>query len=381
MYKSRFPKQILTGMSKHLLFGNLSLAVIFISSMILFEACDTQRPAIGHEDKIYIIADTTEYYELEPILTEVFTKIIYTPQPENLFNIERKTLEELDGVKNRKNLIIISALNSGNEVTDFIKERLDSNVAQMVEGGKEFVFNKYDLWAADQLVMFLTAPNVEELSKKILLNKDNLIHYFKSISNKRLYRSLYNPSYERTKIEAQLLKDYGWIIYVQADFQLAKSVPEDNFVWLRRAINTDMERWIFVHWIENASPELLNSDSIYAMRNKITTKHYQTVNPDVHVIIADDQPPAYSEVNFQDKYAIMSQGFWRFNDKSGGGPFISYTFFDEKTQRIYMLDGSIYAPKYYKKKLIQQVDVILQSWKPAYELPEEKKEDLLDELN
>ncbi len=65
-----------------------------------------------------------------------------------------------------------------------------------------------------------------------------------------------------------------------------------------------------------------------------------------------------SEVNFNGKYALMTQGLWRFNNGSGGGPFISYTFYDEETRRIYILDASIFAPKYFKKDLIQSVDVL-----------------------
>jgi hypothetical protein len=63
-----------------------------------------------------------------------------------------------------------------------------------------------------------------------------------------------------------------------------------------------------------------------------------------------------------------------------GGPFINYTFFDEKTKRLYMVDGSIYAPKYYKRNLIQQVDVILQSFMTESELTADRKEDLLDSV-
>ncbi|MBN1301550.1 MAG: DUF4837 family protein [Melioribacteraceae bacterium] len=355
------------------------LPVIFILS-ILIAACSGKRNAIGNEDEIIVVADSSEYLMLEPVLYETFSKVIYTPQPENLFNLIRKPYEELPAVKRKKNVIIVAPLNSGGYTSDYIKSILDSSVTDLVRNNKEFVFNKYDLWANDQLVMILTAPTIEDLEKKIVSNKDNLLHYFRKISDKRLFNSLYNARYERKDIEAKLLNNYGWIIYVQADFQLATDAPEDNFVWLRRAVNTDMERWIFVHWIDNVTPEWLNKDSITAIRDGLTEKYYKTTDNKNHVVIAQDQLTTFTEVNFLDKYAIMANGFWRFTDKSGGGPFISYTFYDEKTNRIYMLDGSIYAPKYYKKKLIQQVDVTLQSFLTKQQLSEDKIEDLLEEL-
>jgi hypothetical protein len=88
-----------------------------------------------------------------------------------------------------------------------------------------------------------------------------------------------------------------------------------------------------------------------------------------------------SEVNFNGKYALMTQGLWRFENGSGGGPFISYTFFDEETRRIYILDGSIFAPKYFKKDLIQSVDVLLHSFKTESEVDSIFKEELFEELD
>ncbi|MCB0747266.1 MAG: DUF4837 family protein, partial [Ignavibacteriae bacterium] len=154
---------------------------------------------------------------------------------------------------------------------------------------------------------------------------------------------------------------------------------DEKFVWLRRGMNTDMERWIFIHWIENGSPEFLHADTITAERNRLTKNYYRTTDDSAYVELYDDYKMD-SEVNFNGKYALMTQGLWRFNDQSGGGPFISYTFYDEKTRRIYMLDASIFAPKYFKKSLLQQVDVLLHSFKSEYEVDTLEKEDILSAL-
>ncbi len=358
---------------------NLLLTAALILLSLTFLGCDTQRPAVGQEDLIYVVADSSEYYELEGTLRQVYGKVIYTPQPENLFQIKRHSIHSLDKVKNKKNVIVIAPFNSGSYTSQYINSILDSNVTELVQADSEFVFNKYDLWARDQLVSIMTAPTMEKLKQNMLQEHENLLYYFQKISDKRLFKSLYNPSYERKDIEAKLLDQYGWIIYVQADYQLALNKPEDNFVWLRRAPGSDMERWIFVHWIENASPDFLQKDSIYAERNRITNKYYVTTDETAAVEIADSYITT-SEVNFLDRYALMTQGLWRMNDKSMGGPFINYTFYDEESGRIYMLDGSIYAPKYYKKKLIQQVDVLLQSFMTKNDLTEDKINDLMDEL-
>jgi len=356
--------------------------LFFTLVSILFISCDTKKNAIGNSDEIFVIADTTEYYQLEPVLAETFEKIIYTPQPENVFSIKRSSFENLQKFKRRKNIIIIAPMNSESQTSKYIRKNLDKNVKKLVEADSVFVFNKYDLWAKDQIVMFLTSPSIEKLKNNILLNKENLLYYFQKMSNNRLSQSLYNEVYEKKVVEAKLLKNYAWTIYVQADFLLAKESKKDNFVWLRRAVNSDMERWIFIRWIENATPDMLNYDSLYNWRNRTTEKFYRTSDEKTFVKISEAPfKPNLSEVNFNKKYSLFMQGFWKFQDNSCGGPFLNYSFFDPKSKRLYMIDGSIYAPKYFKKNLIQQVDVLLQSFMLKSEMSKERIEDLMDELD
>ena len=369
-------------MSMKLTFSSKKFLILVLALFVasLLNSCDTKRTATGNEDEIFVVADSSEYEELKSTLQQVFGKIIYTPQPEPLFTLTRKDYYQIESVKNKKNVVFVAPLNSDSKVSQYIEDALDSSVTQRVNENEEFVFNKYDLWAANQLVMFLTSPTTEDLEENILSDQENLLYHFQNISNKRLYKSLYNKKFERKEIEGQFLRDYGWIIYVQADYLLAKNEPEDNFVWIRRAPGTNMERWIFVHWIENASPEYLNADSICAIRDSITSKYYLSMDEKNYVKIADDYKMS-AEVNFNGRYAIMTQGLWEMDEPGMmGGPFVNYTFYDEDSKRLYMLDGSIYAPKYYKKKLIQQVDVTLQSFMTEDEISEDKKENLLDAL-
>ena len=345
--------------------------------VLQLSSCDFQKPAYGPEDEIVVIADSSEYQMLKPALDSTFEKIIYTPQPEKLFTLKRVPEINMEQYKNRKNIIIIAPLNSNSNTGKFINGSVDPKLKSKILSDSVFEITKYSLWARNQLVMLLTAPTMPKLIADINKSRDNLLYAFQKISDQRLYASLYNSEFEQKKVEGGFLKKYGWVIYVQADYQVALNVPKDNFVWLRRGVNTDMERWIFVHWIDNASPDYLNADSVRAIRNRMTKKFYRTADDSSYVIIAGDYYTT-TEVNFEGRYALLTQGLWELNIKGMGGPFINYTFYDQKTHRIYMIDGSIYAPKYYKRNLIQQMDVTLQSFKTADQLSKDRRENLLD---
>ena len=357
------------------------LLILFSFSLFFLSACDTtNKPAKGLEDEIYVIADSSEYEELRVALESTFEKVIYTPQPEKLFTLRRVSPNEIEKYRTRKNIIIVAPMNSNSIASQFIKAIVDTAIRTKIMSNQMSQVMKNNLWAKNQLVVVLTAPDMQELEFNILKKSDDLLYAFQKISDERLSQSLYSASYEKKNIEGKLLKKYGWVIYIQADFTLAMDKPEDNFVWLRRSPNSDMERWIFVHWLENATPAYLNADSIRMIRNKITRKYYQTSDDQSYVVIGEEYLTT-NEVNFKGRYAILTQGLWELNIKGMGGPFINYTFFDEKTKRLYMVDGSIYAPKYYKRNLIQQVDVILQSFMTESELSADRKEDLLDAVD
>ena len=349
--------------------------------LYILNGCDSsKKPATGFEDEIYVVADSLEFEELKVALQAAFEVEINTPMPEKLFIIKRVSSNLINKIQNKKNIVIVSPLNSNSYTSQYIKSIVDTGIQKRFETENDFILSKYDLWAKNQLVTVLSAANMQELEFKILKNKDNLLYAYQKISDKRLKQSLYAPRYERKAIEGLLLRDHGWLIYVQADYKLAKNDYENNFVWLRRSPGSDMERWIFIHWIDNATPEYLNADSIKAIRNRMTKKFYQVRDDTAYVVMVDSLYTT-SEINFNGRYALYTQGLWDLNIKGMGGPFINYTFYDEKSKRLYMLDGSIFAPKYYKRNLIQQIDVILQSFLTKDALSKDRIEDLIDEID
>lgn len=351
------------------------ILVIPLLSLFLLGCPETPKIARGDEDVILVVSDSTEFRELESTISTVFEKIIITPQPEQLFKIKNIEVSSLNNSRYQKNIIIAAPLNSESATGKFINSILDSAAKVSVMNGETVMISKDNLWAAGQLVVILTAPTLEDLEFQILRNSDNLVYAFQKKSDERLSNTAYNKKYRQLNVEGQLLKEFGWTIFVQLDFRVAKKVKQDNFVWLRRGINTDTERWVFVKYFDNMTPEYLNKDSIISLRNQITEKYYLTSDDSVHVVATGDYTSR--EVNFNGNYAIFTQGLWKTIDNYMGGPFISYTFYDTKTKRIYMVDGSLFAPKHFKRNLIQQTDVMLQSFKLESQLDEKIKDELM----
>ncbi len=353
--------------------------LLFVFLLINNGCQQSLKPAIGKEDEIIVIADSTDWNDYYDFLSAIFEREIITPQPEQLFTLTRVDFSQFKKYQNRKNILIVTTLNRNNGVTEYVKSIIDSSVINMIKEGKEFVIKKKDIWAKNQVIVILVSNTLEELRIKAFKDKDNLLYFFQSASDERVMKNLYNPTYEKKDLEAKYLKEYGWKIYIQADFFEAINNKENNFVWLRRSPNSDMERWIFIHWIDSVDSKWLDKDSVIEIRNRITKKFLRTTDDKAYVEIAKEYLNQ-SEVNFNGKYAIFTQGLWRMNDYTMGGPFVNYVFLDQKKNRLYMLDGSVFSPRYEKKSLIQQVDVTLKSFRTSSELSKEEIDALLKYL-
>jgi hypothetical protein len=353
------------------------VVIVLIFLLFFLFYFKTEKIAKGFEDEVFVVADSIEYEQLVGSLKSVFEKEISTPQPEKLFTLKRIDISQLEKNKRIKNLIIAASLNSGNSTSKYIEKVVDADELLKIKSDSNFISYKDDLWAQNQLVAIISAPTINQLTKKILIKSEDLLYAFQKKSDERLFSNLYNPATEQEDIEGKLLRDYGWIIYAQVDFKLVVNNPKEKFVLLKKSVESDFEQWISVYWIDNATPDYLTQDSIEIIRNRLTKKFYQTTDDSSYVFVAVNDF-VLKEINFNGRYALFTQGLWELNIKGVGGPFVNYFFYDEKTQRIYMIDGSVYAPKYYKRNLIQQMDVTLQSFRTEAELSKERKEDLLD---
>jgi hypothetical protein len=353
------------------------IVIVFILILFVISYYNVTKNAKGFEDEIYVVSDSLEYEKLKDPLESTFEKEIYTPQPEKVFTLKRVDPSEIEKYKDKKNILLLAPLNSGSDASNLVESVVDSSTKNKLLQDSNLIVYKNDLWAKDQLVTVISAPTTDQLESKLSQNAGKVMSSFQRNSDKRLRSYLYNPDYEQKDVEGSFLKQYGWTIYVHPEYKIASESPGEKFVWLKKSRDDELDTKIFIYWIDNAPPEYLTGDSIKAVRNRLTKEFYRTTKDTSYVVVAEDYFMV-NEVSFNKRYAILTQGLWELDTKSKTGPFINYTFYDEKSKRLYMLDGSIFAPKYYKRNLIQQVDVILQSFMTETELSKERKEELLE---
>lgn len=359
----------------------MNTRVLFVLvSILLLAACTPKTAATGDDHEIIVFADDSTWAALEGALRTALQDTIQTPQPEAWFLLRREEFSRFGALETQKNRMVVGALDGTGEVSAFIRQSLGPDVRTLVENGKESVINKYDSKARGQLLMFLTGPTLPIVKATAENKATDLLYFFKNALLKRELASIASEEkYHKKEIAASLLARYGWTMTVQHDYFVAVDSAGGNFFWMRRANPADLERWIFVHWRDKADPRAMTDAFVIRLRDSLTKAYYKTTGDETFVEIAPYNLEIQT-VDFLGRFAYEMRGNWRFRDKSGGGPFVNYTFFDQKTGRLYMIDGSVFAPRVEKKKLVLQVDGLLHTFKTEAEMTEEEGKELREFL-
>jgi len=334
--------------------------------IVLLASCGIQRKdnAIGESDIITIICDSMDYALLEDVIENAFAQPFFTPQPETWFRLLRYDLADLLERKRDRNILILAALDADHALGEYMRGALDADVRKLVDDGKEHVFVQKDLWYRGQVVSHLTARSIAELGDYLLTNGPKLEYYFRQAWDERERARMLNLPREE-EVEAHLRSEYAFSLAVIRNWFIAKDSSEINTVLLRRQHPAHTERWLMVHWMDTTNTALLTSSFALELRDRLTEILYRTYDDSTWAVVDTVNHLQFDEVNFQDRFAIRMKGLWRMQDFSMGGPFVSYLFYDETQQRIYFLDGSVFAPRYEKKKLIQDVDVMMKTFVTA----------------
>jgi len=341
-----------------ILFKYLKCYLAPLLAVLLF-ACFGKPPASGEHNQLFVVSDSDNWQVLESSIKDVFEKVIKTPQPEKLFEVHWISPEKFSQFATRKNIVIIGILNSEGEINEKVTGMLSAEVKARVADGSAFVFPKENPWAEKQLLVVLASTGFSELQEKLQANKDYLYQLFKKKvldeTNAQMFSQL-----EQTELSDMLLEDYGWSLRIQHDYNINIERAQDRFVMLRRSL-PGRERWLFVHWIDNGDPTLINEEWAMNIRDKLTKKFYEND-------LIDRQHTVSAEVDFLDRPALLLEGLWGNDEKVAGGPFRNYTFYDEQSGRIYIIDVSVWFPRGPKEPFLRQLDIMAHTFKTADEV-------------
>jgi len=214
-----------------------------------------------------------------------------------------------------------------------------------------------DLWARPQRIVRITAPSEEAIANSIKESAKQLMDAFKehdmSVIQGRLKKSAYAYTHEN-------LKDIGiksMLLHQGFDPTLDK---EDLKIFATKTVKTIQ----YVIVSERPMSEgLVSVDAIIAHRDSIGKNYFEGTYEGSYMSTELMIPPSIENTEISGMFAIETRGLWRMNGDFMGGPFLSYTIYDEKNDRILTIESLLYGPTAKKRNVVLEMEAMMRSIK------------------
>jgi hypothetical protein len=273
----------------------------------------------------------------------------------------RKTLSaDMFGMPQKERMFKLLHIASANFSDIFQKQRniLMVRIDPKIKAPKITVM--HDKWAAPQLIFTITAPDTEAFVKVFNDKKDYFIEKYMAFERKRIQK-VFSSSLDQKVIQA-IHKNFSFTLNVPVGFYVAKNYP--HFMWIRHEANRYSQGIVII--------SVPYKDTAQFARNKILDmiqrfQLHQIPGPTNGSFMSIDRkfviPKARRITDFPGGFAVEIRGLWRVEHDFMGGPFVSYTFVNKKTNELVTLFGYVYYPNHKKRDLLLQVESILYSVK------------------
>ena len=327
----------------------LILTVFFI---FLTGCSDRKKLSLGAENEITVIADSSTWVRFQPLLKKVFEREVLTPQSEKLLILSWSPPGMLSKRVRRKNLLILGTLDNRRGTSKIIREALGPTLTESVRSGKIFLITVDDQFARDQKFMILASWDETELRRKIEENSYQLAEIFDDAANERArIRVLGKRS--RTRLSDKLLETNGYTFSIPLDYKIILNDKENHLLWLA---SHGTRRWFLVYWEEVDDVPVITTEWVVNKRNELGISLFDSVRVNTDYLKSE-------RTNIGEWVALKLTGLYEKINESLGGPFVSFTFYDEASGRIYMLDGAVFAPGEDKIQFLRTLELMARSFK------------------
>jgi len=357
----------LSSMLKYAL--TLLFAVVLFSCTIDESSNRLLVKASGTPGEIILVMDSTQWKgELGKALRE--TLLAYLPgvsRPERLFVIRYIEPTLFNSVLNKaRNLIFVATLDSKTQGGQTVRNFMTNNYIQ--ENPDKFIISQKDIYASGQDALYLFSATTQELTERIRNNKATITNFFNQKESERLMYSLFVANEEKA-VSNYMTTKYGFSIRVPNGYRIEAEDPE--FVWLRSVGQVDKN--LFITYRDYTDDKIFENRNLIGLRDSITLHNVFEDPADLDSYTRADTlniETEFTTTKFYGQYAKRIRGIWMANNLTLGGSFISYVFVDDKTNRLYYLDGFVVSPGRNKREPLRELEVILKT----FQTPKEQKD-------
>ncbi len=313
--------------------------------LFLVPSCGKKESITNFQD-VYIYTSEEDKYIIKDVIEDyLFNFTFHTPTPQKRYNPVWQT--ELDFIRKPKNsqLMLISIENPKDTTIDAIANHLLLNSKD-----EDSMILIKDYFCRNQNLFILKYPSQGEMIADIYNRKKWILKELKNNDIKKIrdysFRSGMNKDIMMT-----LDSLFSINMEIQKDYEIIKQDMEEKEVWIGRAYPY---RWILFY---EDNVDFYNTPE--GTWNRFENKFNDILNVDI--IPYETQFDKILVDNFEAKKIYGLFGTKIDSSNPTGGPFISYIFELEKTNKVLVVVGFVNFPGENKVFHIKELEYIIET--------------------
>ena len=263
------------------------------------------------------------------------------PQPEPLFEMAHISIAQFNSTKMLQahhNIFIID---------------IDPNAKESTIQARK------DVWASPQYVINITAPSEEDFITFFEEKKEVVLGTLMDSEYARLIRTY--KEFRDRDIMNSLKKNFKLTMEIPGGYYIAKQFAD--FAWIRKETKHNSQA-LLIYTYDFVDTLAFDKSRIISFRNALTEEYIPGPTEGSYMVVAEEYSSViFERIDFKGMFAVRTKGLWRLEGDFMGGPFVSYTFVDEKRNKVITIDGYVYAPNKPKRDLLIQTEALIQSLK------------------
>ena len=293
-------------------------------------------PSSGtHAEMLIVTQDSLWRTYIGEALLATFAREQYgLPQPEGVFSVNRIKPAAFSSLfKKAKSIVFV--------------ELGDTTMVQV----------KRDVWARPQIVATLIAPTPKELFRLLRENEDALVTTFHEADLNVVRHRMKGTAYKTLPKSIQELGIKKMTL--SSGFEQTLDKPEIKI--FRQATKKTQQFMLF--YTRPISEEILPGQDIIAARDTVGKKYFEGSHEGSYFGTEMLIPPQQNTTEIDGQFAIETRGMWKTFGDFMGGPFLSYTIYNDQKNEILCIEGFIYGPDAKKRNIMMEMEAMMRSVK------------------
>jgi hypothetical protein len=255
------------------------------------------------------------------------------PQSESWYKLVHIAPKNFNELLRRSHLILLVELDSSNQA-----RRLN------------------DYWAKPQFMLSYRGTDQASL---LFLLRSRLEEDVKALRQFENHHILGRIAKQKAP-SSKLMKQAGLQMTIPANLELSTDREDISIYWSR---NLKSDQCLMVYTRPLKEETTMLGGDILPVRDSVCQLYIPGQFENSYMTTEYRMAPMINPHEIGGAFALETRGLWRVEGDFMGGPFLSYTLFDEKNQRIITLEGFVFAPEIDKRQLLFELESVMHSLK------------------